>query len=98
MNYRKIPSTAKKETNYKLAVLAVDEILEYALTQLNFKPIVGQTRLESAIQNFPSLKKLIWTQKTAKLIREDKNYPLKFGLAKKIIDLHKKALKDIGAW
>jgi hypothetical protein len=97
MDFSKVPKAAKKDTNYKLAVIEADQLLISVLKKFNFKAGSPTELLDLASIKYPIIKSLHWTHRVALLSKNDPAYTVKFGLARKILTLYKKALKKLGA-
>jgi len=85
----------KKELNYKLAVIEADKLLDAVLKALG---IAGQTvgeRLKNAIYKYPKIKKSLWAHRVANQIVRQKKYHLRHGVARLVLKLFKKALKEL---
>ena len=95
LNYEKLPATARKDTNFKLAVIQADQLLAEILRKFNYTSSGSSDPIEDSSLSFPALKKVLWAHRVSELVQTDSAYPLKFSLAKKIINLYKKAFRDL---
>jgi hypothetical protein len=86
-----------QEMNYKLAVIEADKLLDYVLKQHFFPGETMADRLRSAAFRFPEIKKVWWAHKVRNLVVHETRYTLKYGEAKKVLELFAKALKALGA-
>ncbi len=84
------------ESEYKLAVIEGETVLDEALTRMGF---VGQSigeRLEKIkIEQLPSLNEVLEAHKTRNNIVHDPDYRLTLEQAKKSLDIYEKALTEL---
>lgn len=83
----------KKEMNYKLAVIEADKLLDHILKAMNFQGDTMGDRLKMAIYRFPKLRRVIWAHRVRNQIVHEVNYSLRYGVAKLLLKLYKRALK-----
>lgn len=86
-----------KEMNYKLAVIEADKLLDEALKQMYFPGTTTFERLKFATYKFPKLKHSWWAHRVRNEVVHDVHYTLKYNEAEKVLELFKKALKELSA-
>jgi len=88
---------ARKELNYKLAVMEADKLLDHVLKLLNFPGNTCRERLDYGCYKHPRLKKVLWAHKVRNKVAHDANYHLRHGETKFILKHFKQALRELDA-
>ena len=85
----------KKEMNYKLAVIEADKLLDHILKAMHFQGDTMGDRLKVAIYRFPKLRKVVLAHRVRNQIVHEVNYSLRYGVARLLLKLYKRALKHL---
>ncbi len=90
---------SENESDWKIAIIEADQILDNILTKANFP---GKTFTEKLNQinaaEFPNINEILYAHKIRNNIVHEKNFKLVKDEAKKIIDIYKKTLEDLNAF
>lgn len=84
-----------KEMNLKLAIIEADKLLEYVLENMSIPGATMADRLRMASYKFPGLRKVWWAHKVRNCIVHEAQYMLSGGEARKVIEIFKKAFKEL---
>jgi len=87
---------AKKEAEYKLAIIEADSLLNDILERMGYKgEMIGDRlkQLDSTI--LPNIEELWQAHKTRNNVVHDPDYSLTFDQAKKTVAIYEKALRDM---
>ncbi|MBI5077515.1 hypothetical protein HZB94_04005 [Candidatus Falkowbacteria bacterium] len=84
-----------KEMNYKLAVIEADKLLDEALKLMYLPGATTFERLKFATYKFPRLKHSWWAHRVRNEVVHNVHYTLKYNEAEKVLELIKKALKEL---
>ncbi len=87
---------AKKEAEYKLAIIEADSLLNDILEKMGYKgEMIGERLKQLDSTALPNVEELWQAHKTRNNVVHDPDYHLTFDQAKKTVAIYEKALRDL---